>query len=152
MKFKTYQHKKIKNYLINNQLLLIFNGINQKESSWVETEQNIKMKNLLYYQVYIKLLLKVIKQSKFRNILKNLNGSIFFFKTKKKHLNIKKEFLEFSILSLLVIKLYNNIYLSTQTKAITCFNYKIKIKTLYQFLVINLKFIQTLKIKKFEKM
>ncbi len=145
MKFKTYKSKKINNYFKNSQLLFVFNGLNQRANTWISTEQNLKTKNLLYYQVYIKLLHKVLKNSKFKNIFKNLNGPIFFLYSKKKHFNIKKKSLNNLTLSLLIIKMYNNAYLLPQTKTLTCFNYKITIKTLYQFLLVNLKFMQTFK-------
>ena len=78
MKFKNYQFLKIKQYLKNNDILLISNGINQKALNWVKLEQGIKKMNLKYFKPYNKITKKVISTSIYFNYINLINGSFFF--------------------------------------------------------------------------
>ena len=148
MKFKNYQFLKIKQYLKNNDILLISNGINQKALNWVKLEQGIKKMNLKYFKPYNKITKKVISTSIYFNYINLINGSFFFLAqnnrtTLNKNL-FKAEKLEFLKFRLLALKLNKKLYSIKQIQKINSLTYKKVISTFYQFLLINLKFSQTL--------
>ena len=148
MKFKNYQILKIKHHLKNNSILLLSNGTNQKASNWVKLEQGLKSINLNYYKLYNKVTKKVLKTSIYLNFTNLINSPFFLITPKKKTILTKKlitkEALEFLKFRLLAIKLNKKIYSIKQIQKINSFVYKETISVFYQFLLINLKFSQTL--------
>nr|QYJ09263.1 ribosomal protein L10 [Pleurosigma sp. mgcode 4] len=148
MKFKNYQILKIKHYFKNNSILLLSNGINQKANNWVKLEQGFKIINLNYYKTYNKIARKVLKTSVYSNVVNLINGPFFLLTPNKKTTLtkklLKKETLEFLKFRLLALKLNKKIYSINQIKKINSFVYKEAISVLYQFLLVNLKFPQTL--------
>lgn len=148
MKFKNYQILKIKHYLKNNSILLLSNGINQKATNWVTLEQGFKIINLDYYKPYNKIARKILKTSIYSNFINLINGPFFLLSPNTKMgLNkklLKKETLEFLKFRLLALKLNKKIYSTKQIQKLNSFVYKETISVFYQFLLINLKFSQTL--------
>ena len=148
MKFKNYQILKVKHYLKNNSILLLSNGINQKANNWVKLEQEFKTINLNYYKPYNKIARKVLKTSIYSNFLNLINGPFFLLTPKNRTLLtkklIRKETLEFLKFRLLAIKLNKKIYSIKQIQKLNSFVYKETVSVFYQFLLINLKFSQTL--------
>lgn len=143
MKFKDYQNIKIKNYLKNDSLLLISNGINQKSKNEILIKQEIKKLRITYYKIYNKLTVKIFKNSIYKNFTKLIYSPVFFFTTKQKYFNVKTtKYLETLKFFILGIKLNKKIYTITQLKNIKSTKYKSIVSMLYQFLLINLKLIQ----------
>nr|YP_010233624.1 hypothetical protein LWA48_mgp10 [Pleurosigma inscriptura]QSZ78241.1 hypothetical protein Pi_026 [Pleurosigma inscriptura] len=148
MKFKNYQILKVKHYLKHNSILLLSNGINQKSNNWIKLEQEFKTINLNYYKLYNKIAIKVLKTSIYSNFINLVNGPFFLLTPKNKTILtkklIRKETLGFLKFRLLAIKLNKKIYSIKQTQKLNSFVYKETISVFYQFLLINLKFPQTL--------
>lgn len=148
MNFKNYQFLKIKNYLKSNSILLLSSGINQKANNWVKIEQGLKTIDLNYYKPYNNIAKKFLKTSIYSNFVNLINGPFFLLKPNTKTILtkkvLKKETLEFLKFRLLALKLNKKIYSVKQIKKINSFVYKEAISVFYQFLVINLKFTQTL--------
>ena len=148
MKLKNYQILKIKRHLKNNSILLLSSGINKKSNNWVKLEQGLKKINLNYYKPYNKIARKIFKTSIYSNFVNLINGPFFLLIPKNKTiLNkklLKKETLEFFKFRLLALKLNKKIYSTKQIQKLNSFVYKESISIFYQFLIINLKFSQTL--------
>ena len=148
MKLKNYQKLKIEKYLKNNSILLLSSGINKKSNNWVKLEQGLKKINLNYYKPYNKIARKIFKTSIYSNFVNLINGPFFLLIPKNKTiLNkklLKKETLEFFKFRLLALKLNKKIYSTKQIQKLNSFVYKESISVFYQFLIINLKFSQTL--------
>ena len=148
MKLKNYQKLKIEKYLKNNSILLLSSGINKKSNNWVKLEQGLKKINLNYYKIYNKIARKIFKTSIYSNFINLINGPFFLLIPKNETiLNkkiLKKETLEFFKFRLLALKLNKKIYSTKQIQKLNSFVYKESISIFYQFLIINLKFSQTL--------
>ena len=148
MKLKNYQILKIKRHLKNNSILLLSSGINKKSNNWVKLEQGLKKINLNYYKPYNKIARKIFKTSIYSNFINLINGPFFLLIPKNETiLNkkiLKKETLEFFKFRLLALKLNKKIYSTKQIQKLNSFVYKESISIFYQFLIINLKFSQTL--------
>ena len=148
MKLKNYQKLKIEKYLKNNSILLLSSGINKKSNNWVKLEQGLKKINLNYYKPYNKIARKIFKTSIYSNFINLINGPFFLLIPKNETiLNkkiLKKETLEFFKFRLLALKLNKKIYSTKQIQKLNSFVYKESISVFYQFLLINLKFSQTL--------
>lgn len=143
MKFTDYQNIKIKNYLKNDSLLLILNGINQKSKNQILIKQEIKKLKIIYYKTYNKLTIKLFKNSIYKNFTKLIYSPVFFLTTKQKYFNVTTtKYLETLKFPILGIKLNKKIYTTTQLKNIKSTKYTSGISLLYQFLLINLKLIQ----------
>ena len=138
----------MKHYFKNNSILLLSNGINQKASNWVKLEQGFKLINLNCYKPYNKIARKVLKTSIYLNFINLINGPFFLITPKKKTILtkklIKKETFEFLKFRLLAMKLNKKVYSIKQIQKMNSFAYKETISVFYQFLLINLKFSQTL--------
>lgn len=149
MKFKSYQTKKIKSFIKNNRLLLFANGTNQKAKNWIAIEQGLQKLEIKYYKPYNKLAIKTFNNSIYNNIKGIINGPLFFLTPLNKFITVKKnillnETLEPLIFKLLAIKLNTKVYSIPQVKKISSLKYKDSIAVLYQFLLIQLKFPQTI--------
>ena len=58
MEFTPKKHKltKTKKFIKTNNLIFIFNGINQNYQNWVISEQKMKALNINYYKVFNKII------------------------------------------------------------------------------------------------
>ena len=150
MNFKIYQHTKIKSDLKNNTLLFFVNGVNQDCVNWVKVEQGLKKLKFIYYKVFNKLTIKILKTSIFFNLSKTIAGPFFFFIFKRKKFEIDKillfsKHLKSLFFSLFALKLNNKVYSIIQIKKLSSFKYSSNIVLFYQFLFIHLKKLSILK-------
>ena len=149
MKFKSYQIKKIKSSIKHNRFLLFANGTNQKAQNWIAIEQGLQKLNIKYYKSYNKLVIKTFNNSIYNNIKGIINGLFFFLTPLNTFIIIKKnillnETLEPLIFKLLALKLNTKVYSIPQINKISSLKYNDSIIVLYQFLLIQLKFSQTI--------
>ena len=140
---KNYKNIKIKNYLKNYSLLIVINNMSQNSKNRV-VKQNLTKLNLNLYKIYNRLTKKMCNKSIYKNYIKLIYNLLSFLVPKKHFFNISVlknlKILKFFILG---IKINKKIYLITQIKNLQISNYKNSLSIFYQFLVINLKFIQT---------
>jgi hypothetical protein len=142
MKFssKDYKTIKTKNYLKNNNLFFIFNGINQNSSNWIKTEQELKNKNFNYYKIVNKTSTKIFKNSIYKSSEPTINSLTFFMKpTFNNTLLSKKILFNIETFVFLAIKINNKIYSINQMKYVNSLNYYESKLLLYQFGITNIK-------------
>lgn len=148
--FKEYQRQKTKQYLKNNNFILLSVNANQKSQNWVTIEQGLCKLKLDYYKIYNKTTKKVIKDSTHKNIANMISTTFFFLKPKNNNILIKTDIfnmLDFISFTLLGMKLNKNIYSTLQSKNIISFHYKKNTSILYQCIITNLKYSLLLALK-----
>lgn len=145
MEITTKNHKllKTKNAIKTNNLILIFNGINQNYDNWVISEQKLKSLNFKYYKVFNKITRKIIKESVYYNTLPAINGVTILItqNSKKKKLIKISDLNQFNLLLfvLIALKLNNNIYSANQLKTLNSTQLKKNNLIFYQYSITNLK-------------
>jgi hypothetical protein len=142
MKFssKDYKTIKTKNYLKNNNLFFIFNGINQNSSNWIKTEQELKNKNFNYYKIVNKTSTRIFKNSIYKNSEHTINSITFFMKPDFNNTLLSKKILfNIETFVFLAIKINNKIYSINQMKYVNSLNYYESKLLLYQFGITNIK-------------
>lgn len=151
---RDYQFLKIKQHL-KNKFLLFSNGANKTSQDWLVVEQTLSNANLKYYKIYNKIASKVLKNSIYKNIGQMIKGTFFFLKLSETSLQLNKQKLFDSLKSvlftLLSIKLNNKVYSITQIKNIKSLKYKNNMALLYQFFLVNLKYVYGMNHKKISK-
>ena len=148
--FKEYQRQKIKQYLKNNNFILLSVNANQKSKNWITIEQGLCKLKLNYYKIYNKTTKKVIKNSTHKNIANIISTTFFFLKPKNNKILIKTDIfnmLDFISFTLLGIKLNKNVYSTLQSKNIISFHYKKNASILCQCIITNLKYSLLLALK-----
>ena len=140
--FKEYQKQKTKQYLKNNDFILLAINANQKLQNWVTIKQELYKLKLNYYKIYNKTTKKVMENSIHRRIISVVNTTFFFIKLNNKKILVKTDIfhlLENILFTLLAIKLNKKVYSTAQFKNIISFHYKKNVSVLYQCLITNLK-------------
>lgn len=140
---KIYKINKTKNLTKTNSLFFIYNGINQKATDWINTEQKLMNINFKYYKIFNKIALKTFDNSILKNSKFTINSITFFIKPSLKDIILKKHILinnfESLLFKLLAIKLNNKIYSIKQLNKTYSMIYKNNKILLYQFMITNLK-------------
>lgn len=139
LKLNTYKFFRINCYLKNNNLFFIYNGNNLKTENWIKIEQELFKYNLKYFKLYNSLAKKTFKNSIFKNFLQIINGLIIVISFKKNLINLKKLINFNKYLTLLCIRINDNIYSLKQIKNLITFNYKKGIIILFNILKIFTK-------------
>ena len=146
LNLKNYQISKAKDYLKKNSFLFFSIGANQNSQNWLEIEQKLSKLELNYYKTYNNTTKKIIKNSIYKNLSHLVNSTFFLLKPKLS--KIKSNIINSILFATLAIKLNKKIYLISQSKNINSFNYKKNMSVMYQFLLTNLKFSNTVIRKK----
>jgi hypothetical protein len=149
--FKEYQRQKTKQYLKNNNFILLSVNANQKSQNWVTIEQELCKLKLDYYKIYNKTTKKVIKNSAHKNIANMISTTFFFLKPRDNQKILVKTDI-FNLLglisfTLLGIKLNKNIYSTLQLKNVISFHYRKNTSILYQCIITNFKYSLLLALK-----
>ena len=145
MEFTPKKHKltKTKKFIKTNNLIFIFNGINQNYQNWVISEQKMKALNINYYKVFNKITRKILKESLYRNIVPSINGITFFIKPNLSQKNLPKSSelsqLDSLLFVLVALKLNNKIYSAKQLNELSTTEYRGNSLLFYQFRSANLK-------------
>jgi hypothetical protein len=130
---KKYRVLKIKKDFKKSELIFFFNSAKIKSNKWIKTEKQLKKLKLEYYQIFNNTTLKTIKNSIYANINQLVSGVILLikpiYKTTQLELKAINKFLD-SLFLLLVVKLNNKIYTTTQLKNFNLLSYK---KTVFNF-------------------
>jgi hypothetical protein len=122
---KNYKFLKIKYYLKKTNFILFFNGTNQNLKNWILIEQSLKKKNLNFYKIHNKLIIKAINNSIYKNLKFLVNGVIIFLQPNTITLLKLKTLITINpLLTLLSIKLNNKFYSISQLKNIMFLNFK----------------------------
>ena len=131
--FKKFKLNKIKFFLKNSKLILIFHTVNLKSSKWLKTEQKLKNLNLKCYKIKNKITKKILNESNLINFSKLIKGSLCFITVKNKK-SIEENFNKLiklnKMMPILAVKLNKNLYSYKQINNITTLNYKKNTKIL----------------------
>jgi hypothetical protein len=143
---KKYHIKKIKNYIIKNNLFFFFNGINRKSNDWINIEQEIQNLFFSYYKILNKISRNTLNDSIYANTSPLINSVTFLFKPLINNNNkiTKQKILtnfESLLFRLLAIKLNNKVYSKNQLINNFSFKYKENKLLFFQFNTINIKII-----------
>lgn len=140
--FKTYQIAKLKKYLKNESLFLLFNSTKLSLTKWTFTEQNLKKLKLDYSKFLNKTTVKTFKNSIYKNFSSNIVGFILFVNSNQKHIELNLTSLAKilkSSFTLISIKLNNKIYSTSQIKGLSDLSYNKSVFNLYRVLDKQLK-------------
>ena len=148
LNLKNYQISKTKNYFKKNNFILLSISANQNSKNWLKIEQGLNKLKLSYYKTYNNTTRKIIKNSIYKNLIHIVNSTFFLLKPK----NTNKVLTKSNIINMvnsvffttLAIKLNKKIYSISQSRNINSFNYKKNMSIMYQFLLTNLKFSNTI--------
>ena len=152
LNLKNYQILKTKNYLKKNNFLLFSIGANQNAQDWLNLEQELNKLQLNYYKTYNNTTKKIIKNSIYKNSIYLINSTFFLLKPNKQNkIQIKSNIINVInsiFFTTLAIKLNKKLYLISQSKNINSLDHKKNMSIMYQFLLTNLKFSNSVIIKK----
>jgi len=140
--FKTYQIAKLKKYLKDESLFLLFNSTKLSLTKWTFTEQNLKKLKLDYSKFLNKTTVKTFKNSIYKNFSSNIVGFILFVNSNQKHIELNLTSLAKTLKSsftLISIKLNNKIYSTSQIKGLSDLSYNKSVFNLYRVLDKQLK-------------
>ena len=140
--FKTYQIAKLKKYLKDESLFLLFNSTKLSLTKWTFTEQNLKKLKLDYSKFLNKTTVKTFKNSIYKNFSSNIVGFILFVNSNQKHIELNLTSLAKilkSSFTLISIKLNNKIYSTSQIKGLSDLSYNKSVFNLYRVLDKQLK-------------
>ena len=140
---KSHKTIKTKNYVKNNNLFFLSNGVNRKSNDWIIAEQELKKINFNYYKVFNKTAKKTFTYSIYKNASVMVNGNTFFIKPASSANPLSKNNLlnnfEPLLFSLLAVKLNNQIYSVKQLKNAYSLKYKRNKLIFYCFGLVQLK-------------
>ena len=144
MKFnlKKYQKQKTKQYLRNNNFLILSINANQNSENWVLAEQELRKLQIIYYKICNKTTKTVMKNSTNKNIANIISSTFFLLKpaTEKTRISFKTlQLLDLILFTILVIKLNKKTYTVPQFKNAPTLNHKKNMAILYQFLLTSTK-------------
>jgi len=155
MKFelKTYKVLKIKYYLKKNKLFFFYATASLNLKNWLVIEQTLKKSDLNYYRLFNTLAVKTINGSKYKNFKQLIHSLTMFVNPKpnKTTLNLKKLINLEKGLTLLNVKLNNNIYSISQLKNLNSLKFNHTVLRLFQLFIIYLTYAFKLAQKKFSK-
>jgi len=122
---KTYKYFKIRSSFKTINFLFFFQGTSLDNKNWIKVEQSLFMHKLKYYTILNKLMITILNDSIFKNIITILNGPILM--VQKDNNNEKIDFKELlnvsSWIRLLGLKLNNKIYSKNQVQNLTKISY-----------------------------
>ena len=118
--FRKHQILRTKKF-IKKEFLLLTNGSSQNSKVWLaNVKPGLYKFNLKTYKIFNKIALKVIKKSRYKNLIKIVTGTFLFVCLCDKKLSISrgilKNNLDLSFFKILAFKLNNKIYSSEQLK------------------------------------
>ena len=145
MKFspKDYKILKTKNFIKENCLFILFNGINPSTSNWTRTEQELQKIKFNCYKIFNRTSKKIIRVSTYKVIEPAINGVTFLIKPLETNNELSKHLFTNTfgplLFTMLVVKLNNKAYTTRQLKHASTLDYKQMKLTLYQYGLTNIK-------------
>ena len=149
LKFREYQVLRIKKQ-IKKEFLLLSNGSSQNCNIWItKIKPDLNKFGLKAYKVLNKLTLKIIRKSRYKNLITIVTGNfwLIYLNFKKNVIldkNILKNNLDLKFFKVLAVKLNNRIYSIKQLKSMNSLSFTLNVSLLYQFLLLQLKKIYTM--------
>jgi len=141
MKFelKTYKVFKTKYYLKQNKFFFLYAATSLNLKNWLVIEQTLKKSNLNYYRLSNTLAIKTMRASIYTNFKQLIHSLTLFGNPKPKTtLKLKKLINLEKVLTLLSVKLNNQIYSILQLENLNSLNYNHTVLRLFQFFIIYL--------------
>ena len=141
--FRKYQILRTRKF-IKKEFLILTNGSSQNYKIWLTNiKPGLHKFNLKAYKIFNKLALKVIKKSRYKNLIEIISGTFLLVCLADKKGSINKNILqndlELAFFKALAFKLNNKIYSSEQLKKISSLKFLGNLSLLYQFLLLQLK-------------
>ena len=140
--FKDYQIIKLKEYFKNNEFFFLFHSAKLSSRKWTLVEQNLKKLKLTYSKSLNKTIVKIYKNSIYKNFSSSIRGFILFIspRSKKNKLNIELILKNLKpSFTLISVKLRNRIYPTSQIRDVKELSYKKSVFNLYKVLDKQLK-------------
>lgn len=140
--YKTYQTRRSKEYFKNKSFFLLYHSASLNLTRWTRTEQNLKKLKLNYYKPLNKTTVKIFKDSIYKNFSSNIAGFILFLSPNSKKIKLNLSTLTKSLKSsfnLVLVKLNNKVYSTTQLKGLGSLSYNKNVFNLYKILDKQLK-------------
>ena len=139
---KNYQNIKLKNFFKTNSLVFWFHSAKLDSNQWIYIEQNLKKLKLHHLKISNHITSKRLKNSIFTNLSVVVHSFILlvssnFKKTELMFNSIRKSFQH--PFELILIKLNNKIYSTSELKGLKNFSYKKNVFNLYKSLDHHLK-------------
>jgi hypothetical protein len=147
MELTPKNHKLIKtrHYIKTNNLIFIYNGVNQNYLNWVISEQKMKTLNINYFKVSNKITIKIFKKSLHYGIVSSINAIICLIKLNLSQKNLPKNSelaqLNPSLFILIMLKINNKIYSIKQFHNLKIEDYKNNRLLFFQFRLATLKWV-----------
>ena len=131
-KLKTYKYSKIKYYFKTVNFFFFFQGTSLNNKNWIKIEQNLYIHKLKYFRILNKLMINILINSIFKNIIILINGPILILNNKNNKTELTFTELEniSSFIHFLGFKLNNKIYSKNQIKNLKKMSY---VKNFYFF-------------------
>ena len=140
---QTFKLKKKKNLIKTNKLFLFYYCINTNSHNWIHTVQALKKLNLSHYKIFNKSAQQALKESTIRITSNTIDSTLLLIKPKHQIDLIFKQTvvtkLSTFLLTLVLMKINNNLYSLNQIKITKTFNYKENKFALYQLCISNMK-------------
>lgn len=136
---KTYKFFKIKDYFKKVNFFFFFHGISLNTIKWIKVEQLLKKDKLKSFQILNSLMVKVAKNSIFKNLTTLIHGPILLIHINSDELTAKKLNSISMLINLLCLKLNNKIYSKKQIKNLKKLSYSENIYLFYNSLQIIIK-------------
>jgi len=126
---KNYQNVKLRKKFQTNGFFFLFHSAKLDLNQWLQTEQNLKKLKLNYSKTLNGITLKLFENSIFKNLSLTICSFILFispnFKTTKLQLSLmKKDLKPSSSFKLILVKLNNKIYATSQLKGLNILSYR----------------------------
>ncbi len=120
---KTYKHFRIKRYLRKKRFFFLFHGSTLKSKNWIKIEQTLASYQLRYFRVLNKLVVNILKNSIFKNLIILIHGPVILLNSNNVKLSVKnlKDISPF--LCLLGVRLNYRIYSTKQIKNLKKMSY-----------------------------
>jgi len=120
---KTYKHFKIKHYFKRINCFFFFHGTSLNNENWVKIEQTLVHHKLKYYRILNRLMINILKNSIFKNLVVLIHGPIILLNSNNSTLTFKELESISPLVSLLGFKLNNKIYSKEQIKTLKKISY-----------------------------
>ena len=120
---KTYKYFRIKNHFKTIKFFFFFHGTSLNNESWIKIEQILVSHELQYFRILNKLMINILKNSIFKNVITIIHGPIILLNSSNNELTFRELEDISPLIDLLGFKLNNKVYSKKQIKSLTRMSY-----------------------------
>ena len=136
---KIYKNLKIKYYFKNISFFLFFQGTYLNSIDWLKIEQLLNKNELKYFRIFNTLMINILKNSIFKNLIILMHGPIILFNNSSTKLIINKLENISLWINLLCLKLNTKIYSKKQIKNLKKLSYIKNASLFFNFMQLLIK-------------